>query len=200
MIRAKGAFAGALAASFLLAGCASGERVTLLPAAQERDVGAVAVLDESGAEKAVLNSANSQASLSAGSPRVRQLDSVDPAYSELINSLPRLIQPQAIRFKEGKTEISADQISSLKALLASLGDDLSIYQIEIAGYTDTIGTVEDNLKLSRMRAQEVAELLRAEGFEIDPEDVIGRGEFDALRTIGDNKRDAQFRAVTIKIR
>ncbi|MEL6539866.1 MAG: OmpA family protein [Pseudomonadota bacterium] len=189
----------ALAGAFVLAGCAGGERVTLLPAAQERGVGAVAVLDTEAGET-VLDAANSQAILGSRSPRVRQLKSVDPAYAELINSFPRLIEPQAIRFQTAGTRISAEQIDNLKALLQSLGSDLSIYQIEIAGYTDSVGKEQDNLRLSQNRARQVAELLRSEGFEIDDNDIIGRGEYAAVRELGDEKESAQYRAVTIKIR
>jgi len=193
------AFFGALAGTVLLAGCAGAERVTLLSAAQDRPVGAVAVLGDDGGET-VLDTANSQARLGSGSPQVRQLRSVDPAYLELINSFPRLIEPQAIRFQTAGTNISSDQIASLKALLESLGSDLSIYQIEVAGYTDSVGSEQDNVRLSQGRAKQVADLLRAEGFEIDPNDVIGRGEYAAVRELGDEKQSARFRAVTIKIR
>lgn len=189
----------ALAGAFVLAGCAGGERVTLLPAAQDRGVGAVAVLDTDGGET-VLGTANSQAVLGGRSPRVRQLQSVDPAYTELINSLPRLVEPFAIRFETGDSQISTDQITYLKGLLASLGPDPSVFQIEVAGYTDSVGSERDNLILSQQRANQVANLLRKEGFDIAEQDVIGRGEFDALRVIGDNKDDEQFRAVTVKIR
>ena len=200
MIGGKGALAGALAASLFLAGCASGEKVTLMPAAQDRPVGAVAVLDPSGGDKAVLTSANSQASLSAGSPRVRQLGGVVPEYQELIRSLPRVIELQVINFPTAVTRVSAEDVARLRATIESLGDDRSIYQIEIAGYTDSVGTESDNLTLSQGRANKVAEILRAEGFEIDQADVIGRGEYAAIRELGDNQDNQRFRAVTIKIR
>ncbi|MEM7700562.1 MAG: OmpA family protein [Pseudomonadota bacterium] len=173
--------------------------MTLLPAAQDRGVGAVAVLSTDGGET-VLDQANAQASLGSRFPRVRQLTSVDPAYAELINSFPRLIEPQAIRFQTAGTRISTEQIGSLKALLESLGPDLSIYQIEVAGYTDSVGKEQDNLRLSQSRARQVAELLRSEGFKIDDNDIIGRGEYAAVRELGDEKESAQYRAVTIKIR
>lgn len=192
-------WSAAVAATLCLAGCAGAERVTLLPAAQERPVGAVAVLGPDGKDT-VLDAAKSQATLRKGSARVRQLEEIDPAYVELINSLPRRIEPQVIRFATGGSQISSDQIDQLKALLASLGPDLSIYQIEIAGYTDSVGTEQDNARLSKRRAGEVAALLRKEGFEIAEEDVIGRGEYDAVRELGDSKESERFRAVTIKIR
>lgn len=189
----------ALTGALLLAGCTGGERVTLLPAAQDRDVGAVAVLGADG-EETVLNTANSQASLRTGSPRVRQLQSVDPAYAELMSSLPTRIEPQVIQFATAGTSISSDQIASLKDLLESLGPDLSIYQIEVAGYTDSVGNEQDNVRLSQGRANQVAQLLRNEGFEIANDDVIGRGEYAAVRELGDNKESPRFRVVTIKIR
>ncbi len=189
----------ALFGAMALAGCAGGDRVTLMPAAQDRPVGAVAVLEEGGGET-VLDQANSQALLSQNGARVRQLKSLDPAYAELIGSLPRRIEPQVIRYQTDDISISTEAIANLKAVRDSLGPDLSIYQIEIAGYTDSTGTEQYNLDLSQKRAMQVAELLRAEGFEIDPQDVIGRGEYAAVREIGDNKSDEQYRAVTIKIR
>lgn len=195
-----GALCAGLAAAFLVAGCAGNERVTLMPAAQDRPVGAVAVLDDEGKERALLNTARSQATLGANSARVRQLETLDPAYEALIGSLPRLIEPQVIQFATGSRRISQDQIDQLKALLESLGPDLSIYQIEVAGYTDSIDTAEKNEKLSKMRAAQVADLLRKEGFEIDDADVIGRGEYDAVRILGDNQESERFRVVTIKIR
>lgn len=194
------ALAGALITGLFLAGCAGGDRVTLLPAAQDREVGAVAVLDDTGGERAVLDKARSQASLGRNSARVRQLETLDPFYNELIGSLPRLIEPQVIQFATGGSKISDAQIARLKALLDSLGPDLSIYQIEVAGYTDSIDTAETNAALSQKRAKQVADLLRAEGFVIEEDDVIGRGEYDAVRTIGDNQESARFRVVTIKIR
>jgi outer membrane protein OmpA-like peptidoglycan-associated protein len=200
MKRVAGIKAGlALIAAMALASCAAGERVTLMPAAQDRPVGAVAVLGEGGGET-VLSEANSQALLNARGARVRQLENVDPAYAELIGSLPRLIEPQVIRYRTDDITIAPEAIANLKAVRDSLGPDLSIYQIEIAGYTDSTGTEQYNLDLSKKRALQVAALLRAEGFEIAQEDVIGRGEYAALREIGDNKSDEQYRAVTIKIR
>lgn len=194
-----GALTGALAAAFFLAGCAGGERVTLLSPAQDRGVGAVAVLEEDGSET-VLDQANSQAKLSAAGPRVRQLRKIDPGYSELINSLPRRIEPQVITFPTAVTNVPPEAIARLRATVESLGSDRSIYQIEIAGYTDSVGSEADNLRLSQGRANKVAELLRAEGFEIETSDVIGRGEYDAVRTLGDDKESERFRSVVIVIR
>ena len=159
----------------------------------------MAVLEDDGSET-VLDQANSQAKLTASGARVRQLSEVDPAYSELINSLPRRIEPQVITFPTAVTNVSPEAIAQLRATVESLGSDRSIYQIEIAGYTDSIGSESDNLRLSQGRANKVAELLRAEGFEIEQADVIGRGEYDAVRTIGDNQESERFRSVVIVIR
>ena len=194
-----GALAAALTTAIFLAGCAGGERVTLLSPVQDRGVGAVAVLDDDGSET-VLDQANSQARLSATGPRVRQLSTVDPAYVELINSLPRRIEPQVITFPTAVTNVSPEAIARLRETVESLGSDRSIYQIEIAGYTDSVGSETDNLRLSQGRANKVAELLRAEGFQIEASDVIGRGEYDAVRTIGDNQESERFRSVVIVIR
>ena len=75
------------AVSLSLTACVAGDRVTLLESPEGKPVGAVAVLQEDGQET-VLDRANLQARLTRGSPRVRQLDEIDPAYARLIADLP----------------------------------------------------------------------------------------------------------------
>ena len=87
----------------------------------------------------------------------------------------------------------------LQALLATLPSRPG-WEVEIAAYTDSVGTEEDNLALSRRRAAAVAEQLREAGFEIEPGDVVGRGEFAARAALGDEVASAEYRRVDITIR
>lgn len=191
----------ALAGALLLAGCVAGDRVTLLPAAQDRDVGAVAVLSEDGTET-VLDTANQQARLSKGTPRVRQLDQTDPAYAALIADLPRGEATRAIAFGTAEFRLSDAQIAALQQWIASdeAAGERPGRQFVIRAYADSFGSEEDNLALSQRRAFEVAEQLRAAGIAVDPEDVVGMGEYAAQAELGDEVRSQKYRRVDVVIR
>lgn len=182
-----------------LAACVSGERVTLLPHSDGGPVGSVAVLQEGG-EETVLDAANQQARLSTRTPRVRQLDEVDPAYNELIGSLPRAASGLPLTgFPTGEMSLSAEQIDQIRTLLADLNDRPG-YQIIIRGYTDSEGSKQLNQQVSDERARGVAAIVREAGFEIADEDIIGMNEYAAESANGDEVADANFRRVEVIIR
>ena len=194
MIRLVGAACAALA----LAGCVAGDRVTLLPSATGDATGAIAVLDPDGAET-VLDQVNTQARLSNRRPSVRTLNSVDPAYGELINSLPAAPEARSVRFGTASSRLTDEQVAGLQSLLSTLADRPG-WQVEIAAYTDSVGSEDDNLALSRRRAAAVAEQLTEAGFQIDASDIVGRGEFAAKAALGDEVASAEYRRVDITIR
>ncbi len=191
----------ALAGALLIAGCAGGERVTLLPAAQDRGVGAVAVLGEDGSET-VLDTANQQARLSGGTPRIRQLGETDPAYAALIADLPRAEAARSVEFPTSEFRLTDAQIAALQQWIAEdeARGERPGRQFVIRAYADSFGSEEENLTLSRRRAAEVAAQLRAAGIEVEPDDVVGMGEYAAQAELGDGMRSQKYRRVDIVIR
>lgn len=199
MIRAGFTFAASLA----IAGCIPGDRVTLLTHSEGGPVGAVAVLDEDGQDLALANQENQQIRLSSRNPRVRQLDEgdVDPAYRELIGSLPVAASALVLDgFPTGEFSLSEAQKNAIRQHFTGLGDRPG-YQIEIRGYTDSEGARELNDEVSQGRADAVAKVIVNElGFEVDGADVLGMGEAEAIRTNGDEVPDRSFRRVDVVIR
>jgi len=209
-------FALSLPASILLAGCASGDRVTLLTHSDGGPVGEVAVLsvEEGAADLAVLNSANQQARLRESGARLRQLeaDDVDPDYRELIASLPASISALPLTdFPTGEFSLSEAQKTAIREHFAQL-DSRPGYQIEIRGYTDSMGGEDINAQVSQGRADAVAAIVRELGFTVEEGDALGLGEGPAIRAAreaamlegreisGDEVADGSFRRVDVVIR
>ena len=88
-------------------------------------------------------------------------------------------------------------LSSIRDQLLARGEGA---QIEVVGFTDSVGSDGDNDILSARRAEEVAQQLRYYGFPVAAGDSVGRGEDDAKRALGDNVESAVYRKVEVVIR
>lgn len=189
--------AAALIGSALLAGCAT-DKVTLLENEPGHDTGAVAVLDRKGRETLV-DQINAQAALRNGPSKVRKLKELRPEYTSLIGTLPPQAKAFVITFPIGSSDIPADQ----RGVLEQIRNELSVRpgaQIEVAGFTDSMGSDTLNDKISLERAVAVAEQLRAFGFPVDAGDAVGRGEDEAKAKLGDEVANESYRRVEVIIR
>jgi len=187
----------ALAGAFALAGCVT-DRVTLLENEPGSPLGAIAVLSTDGGET-VLDQPNQRASLSSRSPRVRTLDQLDPSYTPLMETLPPAPVSIQIDFGTGESEIEGVEQQKIDEILA-IYNNLPGAQIEVAGFTDSVGEATVNDRLSRERAESVANELRRFGVPIDTGDAVGRGEDDAVAALGDEKPSLAYRKVEVIIR
>lgn len=184
-------------AALALAACAT-DRVTLLDNEGGQDTGALAVLAPDGRET-VIDRANSEARLSSSSARVRSVSGPRPGQSELLGALPPAARAFTIPFKTNQSAIAEGQRAVLELIRAELAGRPGA-QVEVAAFTDSVGSEDDNNRLSLDRARNVAVALRGYGFEIAEGDAIGRGEYEALKTVGDNQDRAEFRRVDVIVR
>lgn len=173
------------------------DRVTLLES-EAGETGSLAVLSSDGGET-VLDRPNSEAALREGAPRVKPVARANPAYNALIAGLPPPAKAFTIPFETNQSALGDGQ----RAVLDLIRADLSARpgaQIEVAAFTDSVGSEEDNNQLSLDRARNVASELRRYGFPIEEGDAIGRGEYEALKAVGDNRDMAEFRRVDVIVR
>ena len=77
-----------------------------------------------------------------------------------------------IHFETGKFEVLEESYSEIQKIATSLQNSKSI-KIEIRGHTDDVGSDDDNLKLSDMRAKSVKKVLISMG--IDPNRMSTKG-------------------------
>lgn len=87
--------------------------------------------------------------------------------------------PAAVTFKTASSRIDAKG----RALLDAITPCLKSGKYEIAGYTDNIGSAEDNLKLAQSRAESVRAYMILKG--VDAERLIAVG-YGVEHPIGDN--------------
>jgi OOP family OmpA-OmpF porin len=91
--------------------------------------------------------------------------------------------PAAVTFKTASSRIDAKGRALLDAIVPCLGNG----NYEIAGYTDNIGTADDNLALAKARAASVRAYVILKG--VDAERVVAAG-YGAEHPIGDNETPA----------
>lgn len=84
-----------------------------------------------------------------------------------------------INYQSGSFEIDPKAKERLRRL-ANLLSLVPQFRLEIAGYTDNIGTDEANQQLSEKRARRVLDFLAANGVATDRMSAIGRGEIDPV--------------------
>lgn len=181
----------------MLASCAT-DRVTLLENEAGRETGSVAILASDGSET-VVDRANSQAALRTGPTHVKSVAKIKPAYDALLASLPPPPRTFTIPYETNQSAVQEQQREVLELIRAELSGRPGA-QIEVAAFTDSVGSEADNYLLSLDRARNVAKELRGYGFSIGDADAIGRGEYEAQKAVGDSKEAAEFRRVDVIIR
>jgi outer membrane protein OmpA-like peptidoglycan-associated protein len=87
-------------------------------------------------------------------------------------------------------------------LLATWQKDQDTSEMQIVGYTDTVGSAQDNDVLSLKRAEAVRALLIKAGFKFTDDNcqVLGRGERDLAVRTGDDVDEPRNRRVVVVIR
>lgn len=189
----------ALTGAIALGGCAS-DKLTLFENEDGNATGAVAILDPvTLKERVEVNTALTEAKLTSR-PKPRAVKQVKPAYTELLANLPLKAERITILFEFKDNEIPAAQRGKIddirKAIELRPGA-----QIEVVGYTDTMGPAEGNLTLSEDRAKSVITELVALGIPIDIKDAVGRGELEAVASGDpDSYANPLYRKVVVVVR
>jgi outer membrane protein OmpA-like peptidoglycan-associated protein len=183
----------------LLGGCAS-ERVVLLPGS-DGHTGAVAVLNEDGSERGVLDQPYSQASVGAGSvkPTTVSEQSVQGKYGTLLGALPPAPRVFVLYFREDSTELVAASRPELDLMFAEVAAR-SGAEVQVTGHTDRLGKREDNDLLSLRRATAVRDMLIERGMQPELVRAVGRGEREPLVETDDEVEEPRNRRVEITVR
>lgn len=113
------------------------------------------------------------------SPQAR-MNTIEPPSSPQ-TLLPRLATPPAeiplrsvVYFPSGSAELESKALSTLDQMISRLkGADLSSLRMVIAGYTDSVGSMEINTRLARARTDAVANYFREKG--ISPTEMVTGG-------------------------
>lgn len=187
-------------ACLLLGGCATSSLV-LLPDDGGHQ-GSVAVLEANGKPaEAVISQGNSRTKLgdANAAPKPLGAKGLKPEEAALLTTLPPPAKSFTLYFDEGTATPTAESQSVLTALRAEIASR-SGPQVEVTGHTDTVGSEEDNDRLSLQRAEEVLNWLAGQGFERSLMSASGRGERDLKEPSIDNFSSATNRRVEVIVR
>jgi len=188
---------GAAALVLLLGACAA-PKALLLPGEDGHPVGALAVLDDKGGEQ-VLDKPLREARMTRGGATLRTETKVKPAYQQLMNTLPPPAKSFTLYFIDGTSTLLPSSRPVLDQIRAEMAAR-SGAEVQVTGHTDTVGSDDDNDRLSQKRADEVMAELIAEGFPKDALSAVGRGEREPAVNTGDNVANAENRRVEVIVR
>jgi outer membrane protein OmpA-like peptidoglycan-associated protein len=135
------------------------------------------------------------------------VDRLDRSYSlEEIRYSPRLrdhmrrVDLDTINFEFGAWEVTSDQYPKLEKVAAAMKKVINrnpreVFMVE--GYTDAVGSDDDNLSLSDRRAQSVAQVL-SESFDVPPENLVTQGYGEQYLKVPTQEPERINRRVTVR--
>ncbi|HEU0311184.1 MAG TPA: OmpA family protein [Sphingomicrobium sp.] len=191
---------GLVAAGLLLGGCATSSLV-LLPD-EDGGQGSVAVLEAGGKPTdAVIADGNSRTKLGDATPTSQPLGEKGLKEQEaaLLTQLPPPAKSFTLYFDQGTVTPTPGSQSVLVALRTEIASR-SGPAVEVTGHTDTVGSEEDNDRLSEKRAEEVLNWLVGQGFDRSLMSATGRGERELKEPTVDNIDNAANRRVEVTVR
>ena len=188
------------AACLLLGGCATSSLV-LLPD-DEGHQGAVAVLETNGKPtEAVIAEGNSRTKLGDPTPATQPLGDKGLKAQEaaLLTALPPPAKSFVLYFDQGTVTLTPESLAVLDQLRAEIASR-SGPEVQVTGHTDTVGSEEDNDRLSQQRAEEVLGWLASQGIDRSLMSAVGRGERELKEPTVDNFSSAANRRVEVIVR
>lgn len=183
-----------------LAGCATTDRIVLLPDDVSGKVGKINVVGNDGKE-VLLDSAYGEARAGDGGVTASTLDSAEvrQRFARELAGLPQRPASFVLYFEHDSNELTPES----KALLPSILEEVKhrpAPEVMVIGHTDRVGSVEHNDKLSLERARATRDLLIAAGLDGAHIEVAGRGEREPLVPTEDEVDEPRNRRVEISVR
>jgi outer membrane protein OmpA-like peptidoglycan-associated protein len=181
-----------LGAALLLAGCASHERIVVLPAA-DGHIGGVVVHPNKGAD-VVLDKAYASAVPGDSHVTTATIDDVDKEFHDVLKARPIPPATYQLYFIYGRNDLTPESEAKFPAVFADIAKRTAA-EIVITGHTDPVGNDGDNEKLSLDRAEIIKRRFQTlEKAQQPPSDLtiltVARGKRDAQVPAGVNCRDS----------
>lgn len=164
-------------------------------------VGKVSVTDERG--KVLIDEAGEAVDMGVylTDERLFKLEDkeVKQEFGNALESRPVLPVKYIVMFQSGSTKIANESKDDASRMLEDI-QSRAAPDITITGHTDTVGKDKFNDKLSRERAEFIAETIRNLGKELTAMDIDYYGEHKLYVKTADNKAELKNRRVEIIVR
>jgi outer membrane protein OmpA-like peptidoglycan-associated protein len=189
----------ALASILLLAGCPRQALFVVLPNAEGDGVGAITV--EEGKTVTILDQPYATAESRAGSsaPVEESRGNISVIFRSAAAARPILPHHFRLYFILGSDALTPES----RAAYGAVFDDIKqrpVYEIEVIGFTDTVGDLPSNQALSLRRAAAIRDTLVRDGIDRPAISIAGRGKRDLLVPTADETAEARNRRVEITVR
>jgi outer membrane protein OmpA-like peptidoglycan-associated protein len=186
--------------SLLANGCAQKLTVALVPD-PNGSTGSVSVENSAGTvtiDTAYKTTSVADAKSGPANPEVLGKEKLETMFSEALSIQPKQPVHFLIYFKED-TQVTHESLNLIPDILATIKDRKST-SISAIGHTDTSGSKDYNLTLSKQRANAVKALLIKQGINPESIAVTSHGKENPLIATGDNVIEPKNRRVEVVIR
>lgn len=184
------------------AGCATKGTTVVLIEDPDGSVGQVEVSTPSGTQRlAAAGQATSVKDSSARPDPVHTLDqtAIEKDYGPAMRAMPTPPERFLLYFEFGRTELTLESQPAPAKILESVQLRNS-RDVRVNGHSDTVGSREDNARLSLDRAQEARDLLIEKGVDPAIIQVSSHGEGNPLIPTPDETAEPRNRRVEVLVR
>ena len=132
-------------------------------------------------------------------PAVTNASDVQQVFGNALAALPILPAHFRLYFERDTDTLTPESAQQYRAVF----DDIKrrpVYQVEVIGYTDTLGTQAYNQRLSLKRAEAIRDRLIRDGLNARSISVAGRGELDPAVPTAPQTSEPRNRRVEITVR
>ena len=188
-----------LASLIAFTGCASPDRIVLLPNA---DGSPSAVIVKTATGERVIDQPYEAVDVSQNGAITQSKEtseSVRARYGSALDAQPKRATTYVLYYLNGKVEMTSES----RAVVNKLKEDLKtrhVPEIIVVGHTDLVGSTEYNDELSLERAKDVRNILIATGIPDNLITISGRGKRDPVIKTADGVSEPRNRRVEISIR
>jgi outer membrane protein OmpA-like peptidoglycan-associated protein len=152
---------------------------------------------ESEGNKTLLHAA--YAGCAGSKPVIASAQDVGRIFGGALNARPTPPAVYQLYYKTGSVTLVPDALAAFDKVFSEIMHRKAA-EVVVAGYTDTVGTMKTNDRLSLERAQAVSKLLLARGVTPGAVTTLGRGERDPLVPTKEQVAEEKNRRVEITVR
>ena len=185
---------------FLALGCAQRQALFVVLPNSDGTAGAITVSDNQNSvllDKPYAQSEEKDGSVSEAT--TTDAEHVQQEFGNALAAQPILPAHFRLYFLKDSDTLTAESEQQYRAVF----DDIKrrpVYQVEVIGYTDTLGTQVHNQQLSLTRAETIRDRLVRDGLSSNSISVAGRGELDPAVVTAPQVSEPRNRRVEITVR
>ena len=183
----------------LLAGCARQALFVVLPNAEGGGVGAITIDDGNTVTTLDQPYAAAKSRTGSSAPVEESREAIGVIFRRAFAAQPILPHHFRLYFILGSDELTPNSKVAYRAVF----DDIKqrpVYEIEVVGFTDTLGDLAYNQALSLARAAATRDVLVRDGLDRRAISIAGRGKRDLLVPTADQTPEPRNRRVEITVR